>query len=308
MTKTYLSPLRYPGSKRRLVPYLKAVLEQNERVPALFVEPFAGGASVAIQLLGSGDVSRIGLADKDPLIAALWKTIFFDSEWLLSKVNVIDITVEKWREMKRIQADASSSRREQALACLFLNRTSFSGILNESAGPIGGVAQRSKYRIGCRFPRKTLATRISRLAELSGRVAFIWNYTWKQTLAHIRRMQARGSLTEDVFYYLDPPFFEKADRLYSHYFQNGEHRELRDAILKQSHPWVLSYDACAAAFEHYRDQKGLSLAVVELLYNTPHNGNYGTARELILSNLGRLPVDVELWRRGERKGVVRRVV
>ncbi|HEX8231002.1 MAG TPA: effector-associated domain EAD1-containing protein [Chloroflexia bacterium] len=46
-----VSPLRYPGSKRRLAGYIEATLRINNLRPALFVEPFAGGASVALQLL-----------------------------------------------------------------------------------------------------------------------------------------------------------------------------------------------------------------------------------------------------------------
>ena len=43
-----LSPLRYPGSKRRLAVYIAETLRLNGLQPKLFVEPFAGGASVAL--------------------------------------------------------------------------------------------------------------------------------------------------------------------------------------------------------------------------------------------------------------------
>jgi D12 class N6 adenine-specific DNA methyltransferase len=45
-----LSPLRYPGSKRRLASFIAHTLELNDLEPPLFVEPFAGGSSVALQL------------------------------------------------------------------------------------------------------------------------------------------------------------------------------------------------------------------------------------------------------------------
>ncbi len=48
---TILSPMRYPGSKRRLANYIAHTLELSDIEPRLFVEPFAGGASVALQLL-----------------------------------------------------------------------------------------------------------------------------------------------------------------------------------------------------------------------------------------------------------------
>ncbi len=302
----WLSPLRYPGSKRRLAAYLRAVLAAQEDPPGLFIEPFAGGASVAIQLLGEGSVKRIGLADRDPLVAAFWKTVFFDSEWLINQVEEIEVSLEGWKEMKARQHERGLSCREQALLCLFLNRTSFSGILSDTAGPIGGMSQSSEYTIDCRFPRETLTRRISQLADLSERVAFVWNRTWQQTFAHVRGMQRRGTLPKDVFYYLDPPFFQKADRLYAYFFENGDHGELRDHLLVASEPWLLSYDACPDVLGHYGEEESLSLGIVQLLYNTPKSGNNGTASEVIVSNLPSLPEGVELWRRGERRGVVTR--
>lgn len=58
--RAVLSPLRYPGGKRRLMPYVAAALSANGLEPDLFVEPFAGGASVALELLATEKVRRIG--------------------------------------------------------------------------------------------------------------------------------------------------------------------------------------------------------------------------------------------------------
>lgn len=46
-----ISPLRYPGAKRRLSGYIAETLKLNSLRPKLLVEPFAGGLSVALQLL-----------------------------------------------------------------------------------------------------------------------------------------------------------------------------------------------------------------------------------------------------------------
>src|SRR5438034_2267238 len=58
-----LSPLRYPGAKRRLSGYIAEVLRLNGLRPKLFVEPFAGGASVALELLNRDLVDQIALAE-----------------------------------------------------------------------------------------------------------------------------------------------------------------------------------------------------------------------------------------------------
>jgi DNA adenine methylase len=60
--RVVLSPLRYPGGKRRLTPYLAAALTANDLEPDLFVEPFAGGASVALELLARKSGGRFELA------------------------------------------------------------------------------------------------------------------------------------------------------------------------------------------------------------------------------------------------------
>lgn len=62
--RTVLSPLRYPGGKRRLVPYIAAALVANDLRPDLFVEPYAGGASVALELARTGFVDKIVLAER----------------------------------------------------------------------------------------------------------------------------------------------------------------------------------------------------------------------------------------------------
>jgi D12 class N6 adenine-specific DNA methyltransferase len=98
--RVVLSPLRYPGGKRRLTPYLAAALKANDLEPDLFVEPFAGGASVALELLATGRVKRIGLAERDPYLAAFWSTVFFDSDWLCRKIDEIDVSLATWERLK----------------------------------------------------------------------------------------------------------------------------------------------------------------------------------------------------------------
>jgi DNA adenine methylase len=200
--------LRYPGAKRRLASYVAALLELNDLKPKLFVEPFAGGASVALELLAGGHVERIAIGEKDSWVASFWKVVFFDTEWLVKRIKNIRVTLRQWRRFRR---GGFRSDRERAIACLFLNRTSFSGILSSSAGPIGGYQEKSDYRIDCRFTRATLIRRIERIAELRDKVEFVHAGNWQSTLA---RAAALDYEDRGVFYYVDPPFYAKADRLF----------------------------------------------------------------------------------------------
>ena len=296
---TILSPLRYPGSKRRLAEYIRQTLVLNGLKPTLFVEPFAGGASVALQLLNDGAVDSIGLADADPLVAAFWKTVFFDGDWLTTQVETIDVTISRWNELKQSRPQTT---RERALACLFLNRTSFSGILAANAGPIGGQTQLSPYKVDCRFPRETLIRRIKQAQSLRSGVRFVWNLPWASALGRISAMTSRGALSPGTVYYLDPPFIRKSARLYGHRFEPADHAALRDAILKLEAPWILSYDFAPEVFELYPPERSTG-ARVNALYSGAARRGRGAASEAIISNLTLFPEATRLWRTSEEWGL-----
>lgn len=290
-TVQIVSPLRYPGSKRRLVGYLARALELSRFPPDLLVEPFAGGASVALQLLASGAVERAALGEKDPLVADFWRTVFAESEWLCREVRRWTPSVAEW---ERLRALTPRTARTRARKCLFLNRTSFSGVLAETAGPIGGKAQASAYDIGCRFPKDRLQRRIRQAAALAPRVPLVHGGDWAETV------EAALALTrpEEAFVYLDPPFYHKADRLYRHHFDDAEHERLADgvaALAGRGVPFVLSYDAADEVAALY-EARGLAPARVELVYSATGRGGPSRAAELIVSNLPVLPEATRVWR------------
>jgi DNA adenine methylase len=293
---TIISPLRYPGSKRRLASFIAHTLELSDLEPQLFVEAFAGGASVALQLLNDDVVEEIGLADRDPLVASFWKAVFWDTDWLCERVGDIKVTLRQWKHFKRY---VWRTQRDRAIACLFLNRTSFSGILAPNAGPIGGYSQKSEYKIDCRFPRDTLIKRIRQAAALRDRVAFIWNCTWSETIARIKRMERAGSLARrGTFLYLDPPFFEKAGGLYEYSFDESEHRRFRNVVLKLGRPWLISYDDSPMAHELYGVRA--KHIKVEQLYSPSGWSGQNAQREVIITNVRAVPDATRLWRRSHQ--------
>lgn len=288
---TPLSPLRYPGSKRRLASYIERTLRSNGFYPKLYVELFVGGASVALHLLNQKLVTKVILADRDPWIASFWQTVFWDTEWLIEQIERIPITKDTWWALKESQPDTC---REKAWACLFLNRTSFSGILRPEVGPLGGKSQSSPYKIDCRFPRQTLIKRIRKIATFREHIHAVWNLSWEEGLELLRSEQKTGKLPRaDLFFYLDPPFFEKAGTLYRYYFTEEDHRRLRDVLLNLEDKWLLSYDSAEQVELLYGEAialntNGAKRSEVELLYSLSLRERK-RGKEVILSNLEILP-------------------
>lgn len=301
-SKPLLSPLRYPGSKRRLVGYIRQALELNEFRPALYVEPFIGGASVALQLMQDGWIKSAILADLDPWIASFWQTVFFDTDWLIEQVLTIQVTLGKWYKLKHSKP---KTRREQALTCFFLNRTSFSGILEAKAGPLGGKRQDSPYPIDCRFPRDRLVKRIKQAVAHKDKIYGVWNCSWGECMTRIRREQHLGHLPSDeLFLYLDPPFFE-AERLYRYEFVSSDHTALRDHLLTLEDKWILSYDSAQQVEALYgkaiqKRTNGTQKHDVELYYSAANSSKRTKGQEVIISNLEKLPTDRIVFTRRRR--------
>jgi DNA adenine methylase len=279
--KMIQSPLRYPGGKRRLSPYIAEILRTHQLRPKLFVEPFAGGASVSIAMLEHDLVETIALADLDDLVATFWRVVFSAQGPQLADA-CLDVVADlpTWR---RFKTGTYSGELNRALQCLFLNRTSFSGILNRRAGPLGGWSQATRL-LDCRFPRERLADRILELSRLRERVLFVRAQSWRKTLADVSRMRlARQEEGGGVFWYLDPPFFQKAHRLYRHFFEPHCHVELAAAVRKLPGNWLVSYDAAEAVRALYRDR---DMHLLHMVYTARRqDGRAISGREILVSDL-----------------------
>ena len=57
------SPLRYPGGKGKIAKFVKEIIRANNLSDGRYVEPYAGGAAVAWELLITGVVRRVAIND-----------------------------------------------------------------------------------------------------------------------------------------------------------------------------------------------------------------------------------------------------
>ena len=65
-------------------------------------------------------------------------------------------------------------------------------------------------------------------------------YNWEETLKYIAEKDKYKNAS--LLYYFDPPFYKKADQLYRYHFDDANHKNLRDKLIKLKQPWILSYD------------------------------------------------------------------
>lgn len=263
-TMRYQSPLRYPGAKAGLIPALEELVSGAARLlgkAELLVEPFAGGASTSLRLAGTGVVDRVLLADADPLVARFWQVAAADTEWLIDRMWSEPVTLERWDHW-RTWVPRRADDRDIAVKCLFLNRTTFSGILHGRAGPIGGRRQAGPYRIDCRFNKAALERRLRYVGALyvSNRLVDVWCKDWQTTLNDIAEWYPQ-LLPNKVVAYLDPPYLAKSARLYGRSFDPAggyastaepvgvewtstlSHYRLAEYLRRRAqHRWMLSYD------------------------------------------------------------------
>ncbi len=274
------SPLRYPGGKARFTPFIWSAIQYSNVNPDIFAEPFCGGAGVSLAMLELGYVKRIALNDIDPLVANFWKVVFGKTEsplddlvWLIKKIETAILSVDEWRHQKSLQP---TSIREAAFKCLYLNRTSFNGILYQS-GPIGGWEQKNR-KLDSRFNPEKIIRRIYELNQLKESVVQVSCISWKHFCNYMSRKN-------DVYLYLDPPYYHKANQLYAHTFNENAHRDLRDYLGRVKNPWMLSYDDAPEVRSLYVNNPKFYGLVIDQTYSThPLGGNRFVGRELFFSN------------------------
>jgi DNA adenine methylase len=154
----FYSPLRYPGGKNKLAKFIALVCEKNN-INGHYVEPYAGGASVALHLLFNGYVKEITINDFDRSIYAFWDSVVNHSDKFCKRIEQTEITIENWTKCKRIQENKErASLFELGFSTFFLNRTNRSGVIG--GGVIGGNKQKGNYKMTCRFNKRDLIERI----------------------------------------------------------------------------------------------------------------------------------------------------
>ena len=160
------TPLRYPGGKTQLAPFVIDLLRANRLIGGVYAEPFAGGAGLAWRLLFTGNISEVWINDIDPAIHSFWDAVLNRTDDLCELIERTPLNIDEWHRQRGIMDRGRVGPLRLGFATLFLNRTNRSGIIN--GGVIGGKDQTGNYKLDCRFNRTDLIRKVQRIASPYG--------------------------------------------------------------------------------------------------------------------------------------------
>jgi|ERR1041385_42039 DNA adenine methylase len=245
----FISPLRYPGGKAKLAGFIKLILAQNRLLDAHYVEPYAGGASVALSLLLGEHVEHVHINDIDPGIFAFWHSVLYNTDVLCERIRKTPVTIAEWRRQRALHAKGRLAKRvDLGFSTLFLNRTNRSGII-ASGGPIGGIKQNGEWKLDARFGREGLVERIEAVAAYRDRIT-LHNRDAAKLLVELQ-----PKLPRRHFFYLDPPYYVKGQRrLYLNGYEHEDHVHVAKLVRRRS-KWMVSYDDVPAIRAIYQPLK-----------------------------------------------------
>ncbi len=249
----YVTPLRYPGGKHALWPFVAEIMSANDLSGGEYAEPYAGGAGVALALLFSGAARRIHLNDISRPVYSFWRSVVSKPDELCRLISSATLSVDEWRRQRAILMGSprNVSQLELGFSLFYLNRCNRSGI--PTGGVIGGLDQTGRWGIDARFPKLELIRRIEAIAAHRSQIR-VKNMDAEEFL-----IDYVSELPSDTLVYCDPPYFHQSGRLYLDHYSPDDHASVADTIQECLwHPWIVSYDTAKEIKVHYRDRRSFT--------------------------------------------------
>lgn len=257
-------PFRWAGGKYYAIKHLRKFWSKIEHDE--YREPFLGGGSVfwakekvKFNWINDIDINLIStlkfISKKDQLLELL---DLFENE--------DEATKEKYDQVKSI---IPSTDLERAYRFYYLNRTSFSGKMNN---PSWGYRPKRSLP-PCRFKERLIPC-----SEKLQNVR-ITNLDFEEVI----KAPPQG---KSVLMFLDPPYF--LPNMNSHYvngFNSEDHKRLSNVLKETKHKFFLTYDDCKEIREFYSWAKIYKISFIYRLNNS--NDNYSkrmSGNELVITN------------------------
>lgn len=224
-----MSPFRYPGGKFYALKYLAPFWKNRPHDE--YREPFVGGGSV---FFAKPKARFNWINDVDKNLITTYKTIASpsDRKKLMGLLQNECVTQQRHSEMKSF---IPKDNLEVAHRTYYLNRTSFSGIINKPAW-------------GFKIGNSALPPSWCKRIELAGKKL----KGVKCTALDFEKVIKAPRRGETVLLYLDPPYYEADQkRAYTHSFSEKDHLRLAKLLRHTEHYFFLSYDDCDAVRKLY---------------------------------------------------------
>lgn len=268
-----LSPFRYPGGKTWFVPEARRWLSRLARRPALFIEPFAGGASVGLAVAYEGLARHVILCEKDADVAGVWKVALGEAKSVdrLTRA-ILDFDCTRTNVEARLvpRSGAGGDVVEAAFRTILRNRVSRGGNMSPGAGLIrDGDGGRG---VAARWYPETIVQRILAIQSLRNRMTFVEGDAFDVISQH------GGDPTAAFF--IDPPYTSGPEsaghRLYEH--RRVSHPALFEAMATVAGPLLATYDD-AATVRALALRHGLATSRV-----TMRSSHHRVRHELVITN------------------------
>jgi DNA adenine methylase len=226
------SPFRYPGGKTWFVPAYRQWMQNQARKPKLLIEPFAGGATIALTAVCENWVDSALIVELDPDVAAVWQVVEAgDALQLADRILAFDLTYEN------VQTELSKealSILERAFKTILKNRTFHGGILAPGSGLI--KAGEAGKGLASRWYPETLAKRFTALHQVRHRLSVKCGDCFPVFKRYENDSQA--------VFFVDPPYTaggkSAGKRLYAYFELN--HHKLFEQCSQLAGDFVMTYD------------------------------------------------------------------
>lgn len=215
------SPFRWAGGKfyaRKLI--LSCIPEHTG-----YLEPFAGGASI---FFAKEDVGRNWLNDKDPELINCYIQIRDDVESLIRLLDGVPAEKELHTYYKKEYKPNNDL--ERAFRYFYLNRISYSGIMNMKNCYWGYGEKYSMQPHRWPHHLRTVSERIQNVH-----------------FSCLDFEDVIDNADDGSFLFVDPPYYNAdQDKFYEHYFSNSDHLRLMECLRRNRDRlnFLITYDNC----------------------------------------------------------------
>jgi DNA adenine methylase len=260
------SPLRYPGGKSRIAKHLAKQFPDFDE----YREPFVGGGSVFIEAKQKFYDKKFWINDAYFELFKFWQQSQSDVEAMIEKVVELKLSIAHGKKLYQYLKDKRSNINdlETATAFFIFNRITFSGTT------LSGGYSESAFQ--GRFTMSSIE-RLKLMQKLLENVE-ITNLDY-ETLVH-----ADG---ENVFIYLDPPYFSSQKSLL--YGKKGnmhkafDHKKFADDMKSCKHKFLITLDDCQYIRELFKFAEIEKLQFAYGMRNVKESSSQ-IGRELIIKN------------------------